>query len=67
MYDRQHTQHFPAQHEALSQDVKVRTVVHYTDYKRFRSSATIHYGDEVLDAPKPDGAPKPEAEPKKPQ
>ena len=55
------TLHFAAQHEALSQDVKVRTVVHYSNYKRFRSSATIHYGDEVLDGAKPD------AEPKKPQ
>jgi hypothetical protein len=55
------TLHFPPQHGALSQDIKVRTVVHYSNYKRFRSSATIHYGDEVLDSAKPD------AEPKKPQ
>jgi hypothetical protein len=52
------TLHFPPQHGALSQDIKVRTVVHYTDYKRFRSSATIHYGDEVLDNAKPDTQPK---------
>jgi hypothetical protein len=70
------TLHFAAQHEALSQEVKVRTVVHYTDYKRFRSNVTIHYGDEVLDnakggTPQPDSrpaSPQPDAEqPKKPQ
>ena len=55
------TLHFPPQRGALSQDIKVRTVVHYSNYKRFRSSATIHYGDEVLDGAKPD------AEPKKPE
>jgi hypothetical protein len=52
------TLHFAAQHGALSQDVRVRTVVHYSGYKRFRSSATIHYGDEVLDTAKPDATPK---------
>jgi hypothetical protein len=60
------TLHFAAQHGALSQDVKVRTVVRYTDYKRFRSSATIIYGGEVLDAPaKPED--KPETPQQKPQ
>jgi hypothetical protein len=61
------TLHFAAQHEALSQEVKVRTVVHYTDYKRFRSSVTIHYDGEVLDNAKP-AAPQPDgAGPQKPQ
>jgi hypothetical protein len=54
------TLHFAAQHGALSQDYKVRTVVHYSQYKRFRSSATIHYGDEVLEGAKPDAKKKPE-------
>jgi hypothetical protein len=60
------TLHFAAQHEALSQEVKVRTVVHYTDYKRFRSNVTIHYGDEVLDNAK-GGTPQPDSHPASPQ
>jgi hypothetical protein len=58
------TLHFPAQHGALSQDTHVRTTVHYTDYKRFRTRVTIFSGDKVLDS-------KPEAPetnpPQKPQ
>jgi hypothetical protein len=41
------TLHFPAQHGALSQDIHVRTIVHYTGYKRFHANVTIHYGTEV--------------------
>jgi hypothetical protein len=48
------TLHFAAQRGALSQDVHVKTVVRYTDYKRFRTSVTIHYGDqEVVKDPAP--------------
>jgi hypothetical protein len=48
------TLHFAAQRGALSQDVHVKTVVRYTDYKRFRTSVTIHYGDqEVVKEPPP--------------
>ena len=43
------TLHFPARHGALSQDVHVRTIVRYTDYKRFHTNVTIHYNGEVLD------------------
>ena len=43
------TLHFAAQNGALSQDVHVRTLVHYTDYKRFHTNVTIHYAGEVLD------------------
>jgi hypothetical protein len=53
------TLHFPPQRGALSQDVHVRTVVHYTDYKRFRTSVKIFSGDKELDS-------KPEV-PQKPQ
>jgi hypothetical protein len=40
--------HFAAQSGALSQDVHVRTVVRYTDYKRFKTSITIHYDGEDI-------------------
>jgi hypothetical protein len=46
--------HFAAQHGALSQDVHVRTVVKYTDYKRFKTSVTIHYNGENLPTEQPD-------------
>lgn len=50
--------HFAAQHGALSQDVHVRTVIHYTDYKRFKTSVTIHYNGEDITNNKPDDAGK---------
>jgi hypothetical protein len=50
--------HFAAQHGALSQDVHVRTVVRYTDYKRFKTSVTIHYNGEDITNNKPDDAGK---------
>jgi hypothetical protein len=44
------TLHFPAAHESLSQDVHVRTIIHYTDYKRFHTSVTLEYnGQDVTD------------------
>jgi hypothetical protein len=49
------TLHFSAQNGALSQDVHVKTVVRYTDYKRFHTGITIHYDGEVL----PDGSTTP--------
>ncbi len=63
------TLHFAAQHGALSQDVHVKTTVRYTDYKRFRTSVTIHYNGEDLpnaDAAKPPATPPPDT-PKPPQ
>src|ERR1700744_889142 len=42
------TLHFAAQNGALSQDVHMRTTVRYTDYKRFHTNVTVHYGSEVL-------------------
>ena len=50
--------HFAAQRGALSQDVHVRTVVRYTDYKRFKTSVTIHYNGEDITNNKPDDAGK---------
>jgi hypothetical protein len=47
------TLHFPAQKEALSQAVHVRTTVRYTDYQRFHATVTLHYGSEVPTTPPP--------------
>jgi hypothetical protein len=46
------TLHFAAQHGALSQDIHVKTVIRYTDYKRFHTNVTIEYEGEVLDKAK---------------
>jgi hypothetical protein len=40
--------HFAAQRGALSQDVHVRTIVKYTDYKQFHTSITIHYDGQDI-------------------
>lgn len=48
------TLHFAAQNGALSQDVHVRSIVRYTDYKRFHTSVTIHFGGQDI-ANTPDG------------
>jgi hypothetical protein len=45
--------HFAANRGTLSQDVHVRTVVKYTDYKRFKTSVTIHYNGEDLPVEQP--------------
>jgi hypothetical protein len=62
------TLHFAAQRGALSQDVHVRTIVRYTDYKRFHTNVTIHYDGEVLDNANPkQPATTPPQTPKPPQ
>ena len=40
--------HFQAQSGALSQDVHVRSIVRYTDYKRFHTNVTIHYNGQDI-------------------
>jgi hypothetical protein len=64
------TLHFAAQSGALSNDVHVRTVVRYTDYKRFHTNVIIHYDGEVLDnkttPQKPDATPPPTSKPPQP-
>jgi hypothetical protein len=42
------TLHFPAQRGALSEDIHVRSIIHYTDYKRYRTSITIHYDGQDI-------------------
>jgi hypothetical protein len=51
------TLHFAAQRGALSNDVHVRTIVRYTNYKRFHTNVTIHYDGEVLDNKNPSQPP----------
>jgi hypothetical protein len=60
------TLHFAAQHGALSQEVRVRTTVHYSGYKRFRTSVTLFYGDQVVPS-KPDAPETPQKPQEKPQ
>ncbi len=46
------TLHFAAQNGAMSQEVHMKTIVRYTDYKRFRGSARIiSTGDVKTDSP----------------
>ena len=58
------TLHFAAQQGALANDVMLRTIVRYTDYKRFRGSARIvSTGDVQTDTPAT--TPTPTTPPKK--
>jgi hypothetical protein len=54
--------HFPAQHGALSEDVHLRYIVKYEDYKRFHAKSTIIYNGEDL-PPADSNAPKSTAPP----
>jgi hypothetical protein len=53
------TLHFAAQNGALSQDVHVRTTIHYTNYQRFKTSVTIHYDGQDITNNKDDATPQP--------
>lgn len=60
--------HFPPQNGALSEDVHIRAIVKFTDYKKFNfhSNVTIHYGDEILpNAPNNGSAPQQPSTPPK--
>jgi hypothetical protein len=47
--------HFQAQNGALSEDVHMRSVVRYTDYKQFRSTSRIIYnGEDITNNTAPD-------------
>ncbi len=56
--------HFAAQNGALSQDVHVRTIVKYSDYKRFHTSVTIEYNGQDITNQKDDDKSLPQATPK---
>jgi hypothetical protein len=49
--------HFQSQNGALSQDVHMRSVVKYTDYKQFRSTIRLLYNGEDITNKKDDTAP----------
>jgi len=52
------TLHFAAQNGALSQDVHMRNIVRYTDYKRFRATSRIIYnGEDITNNGQPDNSP----------
>ena len=57
--------HFSAQQGALSQDVHLKTIVRYTDYKRFRATSRIIFnGEDITDkSTEPNTQPQPNAQP----
>ena len=57
------TLHFPPQNGAISEDIHVRTVVKYTDYKRYHTSVTIHYNGQEIEK-EPDTTPPASTPPK---
>jgi hypothetical protein len=48
------TLHFAAANGSLSQDIHMRNIIRYTDYKLFRATVTIHYNGEDITNAKPD-------------
>jgi hypothetical protein len=55
------TLHFAAANGSMSQDVKVRTIVKYSDYKQFRSTARIIFnGQDITDKKQLDPNQKPD-------
>jgi len=56
--------HFAGGHGYMAQDVHVRDIIKYTDYKRFGSSIQLIFGDE---APNPNQNQQQQQQPKKPQ
>src|SRR6202020_901675 len=53
--------HFMAQNGALSQDVHMRNIVKYTDYKQFHATARIIYnGEDITDKKDPDANKQPQ-------
>jgi hypothetical protein len=47
--------HFAAARETLAQDIHLRSIIKYTDYKQFHSSARIIYnGEDITDKHTPD-------------
>jgi hypothetical protein len=52
--------HFQAQNGALSEDVHMRSVVKYTDYKQFRATSRIIYnGEDITNKKEPAATPAP--------
>jgi hypothetical protein len=61
------TLHFAAADGALSQDVHVKTIIKYTDYKRFRAQVTIRYNGEEIPTENKDDKKDQRKQPNKPQ
>jgi hypothetical protein len=56
--------HFQAQNGALSEDVHMRSIVKFTDYKQFRATSRIIYnGEDITNKKAPDATPPPPAKP----
>ena len=60
------TLHFAAADGQLSQDVHMRNIIHYQDYKRFRSNVTIRYNGEEIPSETEKPGDSPMTPPKKP-
>jgi len=60
------TLHFAAQNGALSQDVHMRTIVKYSDYKQFHTSITIYYDGQDITNQREDQS-KPQTPPPAPK
>jgi hypothetical protein len=55
--------HFAAANGSMSQDIHIKTIVKYSDYKQFHATVTIHYdGQDITNESKPD-ATKPQTQP----
>jgi hypothetical protein len=59
--------HFAGGSGYMAQDVHIRDVVKYTDYKRFGSTSTIIYNGQEISAPKDQQGQQPNSQPTKPQ
>ena len=60
--------HFVAQTGALSQDIHMRNIVKYTDYKQFHATSRIIYnGEDITNNKAPDDKSKPTTPPAPPQ
>lgn len=60
------TLHFDGGNGYMSQDVHLRTVVKYTDYKQFRATSRIIYnGQDITDNKAPENNQQPQAAPQK--
>jgi outer membrane protein assembly factor BamE (lipoprotein component of BamABCDE complex) len=58
------TLHFPPQNGAMSEDIKVRSIVKYTDYKQFHTNVKILYNGEDITNQKDDSSPQTTPTPK---
>ena len=59
--------HFSGGSGYMAQDVHIRDVVKYTDYKRFGSTSTIIYNGQEISGPKDQPGQQPNSQPTKPQ